>query len=363
MNKNNITIILVLIFFLISAIGAEAETPHAALSVGSGSGRAGDTGISVPVTLASSDGAQVSGLNFELNFNTSSLSVSGATIGAAASSADKSLQATYPSAGKVRILIYGFNQTAIPNGTLANIVFNVNANASPGNSLLSLSDAAASDPGGASVLLNLSNGSFTVIADPTSTPVPPSSDTPTPTNTQYPTNTFEPPISSTATNTHTPTATLAAAGDATQTATNTSSDSVYSSPTQTPTLISTSEITPDSTPILEMILTATIEADVSSSSDEAVSKEVAQSIKTSIMATVTALAGLDAQAAATGTALAVAAGDANGPSGDSLVAGGFSLSNPVMWLAIFGVGASVLALVLLGARAVLKRRSASYQRM
>jgi len=351
MKAKIIPAILVLIVFLGSAIGAEAQSPSATLSSGSGSGMAGDTGISIPVTIYSAPGTQVSGLNFDLTFDSSRLSVSSVNIGSAASSAGKSITESYPSAGTVRVLIFGFNQTAIPNGTVATIVFNVNAIASPGTSSLSLSNAAASDPGGAGVTLSLSNGSFTVTAPPpTSTPVPPPSDTPVPTNTRTPTSTQAPAVGATQT--------------PTLPATNTSSAPSFSSPTLTPTLISISENTPAFSPTVDMTASPSIEIGSATGSDEAVSKEMAQSIEMSIVATMTALADLDAQVAATATALAKSAGEMEEPTGDSVAGGGLIFSNLLMWPAILAIGAGgAVILSIIGSRAVLKRRRASDLRM
>ena len=97
----------------------------ASLSVGSGSGLPGATNISIPVSLASLGGAQVTGLNFDLSFNSSRLSVGSVTIGSAASSAGKSLSWSQPAANRIRVIIVGFNATAIPDGTVAVVSINV----------------------------------------------------------------------------------------------------------------------------------------------------------------------------------------------------------------------------------------------
>lgn len=346
MKAKFISAILVIVVFLGSAIGAEAQSsPSATLSCGSGSGMAGDTGISIPVSLSSSAGTQVSGLNFDLNFDSSRLSVSSVSKGSAVP-ATKTLSFSFPAAGKVRVIIFGLDQTAIPNGTVASIVFNVNPSASEDIYKLTLVNAAASDPGGDGVSLNLSNGSITVFAPPTSTPTPAPSDTPLPTNTRTPTVTQVPP------------------GDATQTptlpATNTSSASGSASPTPTPTLISISENTPAFTATNDLTATPAIEVDIVPTSDEVVSKDMAQSIEVSIMATMTALADLDEQVAATGTALVMSAGELDDTTGDSVSAGRLDFSDPPMWPAILAIGAGgAIVLSIFGARALRKRRFAS----
>ena len=97
--------------------------------------------------------------------------------------------------------------------------------------------------------------------------------------------------------------------------------------------------------------------DMTPTSDEVVSKEMAQSIEMSIMATMTALADVDAQVAATGTALALSAGGSDGANSDSESEGGLVFSNPLMWPAIIGISAGAIALSIFGARVVRKRRS------
>jgi hypothetical protein len=341
MKSKIVTAILVLIVSLGSATGTEAQSPSATLSSGSGSGMAGDTGISIPVSLNSNFGAQVSGLNFDLTYDNNRLDVISVTTGPAAAAANKGVSTGSIDNMPIKVIIAGLNQDVIPDGIVAYVNINVLPSANPGASSLALSNAAASDPGGAGVALSLSNGSFTVIA-PTSTPLPPPSNTPVPPNT------------------HTPTATQVPSGGPTQTstlpATNTSSAPGFASPTLTPTLISTSENTPFFTPTVDMTASSTLEMDTVPTSDEVVSKEMAQSIEMSIMATMTALADVDAQVAATGTALALSAGGGDAATGDSASEGGLLFSNPLMWPAIIGISAGAIALSIFGARVVRKRR-------
>ena len=74
------------------------------------------------------------------------------------------------------------------------------------------------------------------------------------------------------------------------------------------------------------------------------------------MATMTALADVDAQVAAAGTALAMSAGGGDAATGDSESEGGLVSSNPLTWLTIIGISAGAVALSILGVRVVLKRR-------
>lgn len=91
-------------------------------------------------------------------------------------------------------------------------------------------------------------------------------------------------------------------------------------------------------------------------SDEVVSKEMAQSIEMSIMATMTALAEIDAQVAATGTALAASAGELDSATSDSESGGGLVFSNPLLWPTILGISVGAVVLSILGVRVVRRRR-------
>ena len=69
------------------------------------------------------------------------------------------------------------------------------------------------------------------------------------------------------------------------------------------------------------------------------------------------LADVDAQVAATGTALALSAGGSDGANSDSESEGGLVFSNPLMWPAIIAISAGAVALSIFGVRVVRKRRS------
>ncbi len=226
---------------LAAAFRATAQTPQAVLlSVGSGSGLPGTTGISIPVSLTSQGGAQVAALNFDLNFDASRVRVPSGTcsgvvavaLGSAADRAEKLISCSRPSSRTVRVMILGLNTNVIPDGPVAVVRFDVLAGAAPGTFALTLSSTIASDPGASSVPVATSDGSFTVLAPPaTSTPtattVPP---TPTVTRTGTPT----------ATSTRTPTASTTPVGPTptrttTSTPTRTLTATPYIAPTPTPT--------------------------------------------------------------------------------------------------------------------------------
>ncbi len=231
--KKLITIVSIVLLITIIPWKTEAQSSSATLSAGNGSGMPGNTGISIPIRISADAQAGVTGINFDLNFDSNRLTPQNVTVGSAASSAGKSLSWSSPSSGKVRVIIFGFNQTPMTSGVIANIVVSINSSAAPGSFSLSLSNAVATDSSGSSVSLSLNSGSFTVNAPPpppataTHTSVPPTptvtatsqpktmpSSTPTatmtptvqPINTTIPTSTNALPA--TATRTPTPTSTV-----------------------------------------------------------------------------------------------------------------------------------------------------------
>ena len=134
------------------------------LSVGSGSGYPGDSGISIAVNLSSNpSGDVVAGLNLDLNYDSAALSLTDVTIGQAASSAGKSLSYSEPAAGMARIIIFGLNQDTIADGVIADVSFDILASASSGDKALTLTNYSAIDPNVLSVSLTAVGGAITVL--------------------------------------------------------------------------------------------------------------------------------------------------------------------------------------------------------
>jgi len=158
-------------FFIFLFFNALANTSQAAIvTVGTATASPGDTNISVPVTLANAGGDQVSALNFDINYDQNALTPKNVTIGAAAQNASKSLSYNTPSAGRVRIIIYGINQTTIADGVLANLIFDVSSSATLGDKTLTFSSTVISSPSGTDVVLSVVYGKITVVARDTTPP-------------------------------------------------------------------------------------------------------------------------------------------------------------------------------------------------
>jgi hypothetical protein len=311
--KRKLGSLLLSVILLLTIVGdVTAGSPTAVISAGSGSGNPGDTNISVPVRLNSQDGAQVAGLDFVLSFDSNRLNVFEITIGSAAKSVGKDIGWSHLSSDRVKVIIFGLNQNAIPNGKVANVIFKVLAGAAPGTSPLTLSNATASDPNGDGIAVRLNNGSFTVLSPPPSiTPTTAPSDTPaaTSTPTSAHTDTPIPTFTSTIAPTISPTPTVTPSIGPSPTG----KPSTTPTPTKTdiPSASATIEIKPTSgmTPTLNP--TTSIEASLTpiegppSSPTPHPEGEILSDHETTADATSTAMAGLEAAVAATSTALAV----------------------------------------------------------
>ena len=335
MKKKLSSSLLLAIFLLTSVGGAAAGSPTAVISAGSGSGNPGDANISVPVSLNSQDGAQVAGLNFDLSFDDSRLNVSNVTSGSAASGAGKIMSWSQPSSSTLRVIIFGLNQDAIPNGTVANVIFNVLVSAVSGASPLTLSNAAATDPGGSGIQVTLNNGTFTVLSPPaTYTPTSAPTDTPMATYTSTPTSapTDTPIATSTYTSTIAPT--VSPTPTVTPTIGSSPTGGPYATPTPTRTDTPSASATSASTPAGSITptpnLTASPEGTASptggppASPTPTLEEGSLKDLELAAMGTGTAVAELDAAVAATATALAKL--------GQGSVAGAEAASGPSNWL-------------------------------
>lgn len=145
------------------AAGAAAQQ----LSVGTASANAGQT-AHLSVTLSAGK-AQVSGLQFDLVYNTTAFTVK-ATTGAAAAAAGKSLATTNQTTG-MRVLVAGFNQTLISDGSVTDLAIQVAANAASGNYSFALANLSGTDAPGNPLTVSGSGGSLAVTGSATNLPV------------------------------------------------------------------------------------------------------------------------------------------------------------------------------------------------
>lgn len=154
----------------ISILVTLTMTMTALAAVGSGayllapdvSASPGETGVQVPIDLTSDSGVSVAALSFDLGFDHSRLTFKNATVGDAALAAGKEVASSIIADGTVRVILYGLNQTAIGDGAVAFLTFDVDGNASPGVIPLAFSNAAAAAPDASPVSLTGTDGSITL---------------------------------------------------------------------------------------------------------------------------------------------------------------------------------------------------------
>ncbi len=152
----------ILVTLAISMTALAAPVSGAEVKAALVSASPGENGVSVPVDLTSSTGVSVSALSFDLSFDPNRLTFYQATVGDAALAAGKQVASSIVAEGTVRVIVYGLNQTAIGDGTIVFITFDVDGNATAGVLPLTISNAAAAAPDATSVTLTGTDGSITI---------------------------------------------------------------------------------------------------------------------------------------------------------------------------------------------------------
>lgn len=152
----------------ITSIAFFLNTFGATLQVGNANIEAGSSG-NVNVTLLTS-GADIASLQFDLLYDSSTLTITG-EAGDAAEDAGKGLNPSTVSGG-TRFMLVGFNTNTIQDGVIVELSVKVDSSAS-GDYPLTLSNLYASDPVGAAVALNGTDGMIEAeepqVQDPTLT--------------------------------------------------------------------------------------------------------------------------------------------------------------------------------------------------
>ena len=114
----------------------------------------------LPVTF-SSQSSFVTGVQFDLQYDSSALSLS-ATVGESARTSRKTLYLWDLSPGQRRFLIVGLNQDPIVDGTLINLFASVSSNAAGGTYPLQLLNVVGTDSSGLAVTVMAIDGAITV---------------------------------------------------------------------------------------------------------------------------------------------------------------------------------------------------------
>jgi uncharacterized protein (TIGR03437 family) len=123
--------------------------------------------ILFPVTFVS-EGASISGIQFDLEYDGSTMSFA-TTLGDALRQSGKNMYSADLASNRKRILIVGTNQSQISDGTLFNLFVNVSATASQGSYPLKIAAVVGTDPNGVPVAVLGLAGTLTVSASATIT--------------------------------------------------------------------------------------------------------------------------------------------------------------------------------------------------
>ena len=122
-------------------------------------------GSGIVVVSFSSQAAQVSGLQFDMGFDSSAMSVVGIP-GSAIRSAGKNLYGADLSAGQRRTLVAGLNQNLLGDGAILTLFVNVLPSASAGTYTISMKNALGTDPAGNAVAIPDASGVIAISGQP-----------------------------------------------------------------------------------------------------------------------------------------------------------------------------------------------------
>lgn len=120
----------------------------ATLTIGQGSGTAGATGITIPISLQSAPGERPSSLQMDVEFDPESLKVVEVIAGHAAMGAGKEVVFNTLSPGKIRFIVAGLNQNMIGDGEVALLRVEVSPSVSGKDMVLKAVSPLISDPEG-----------------------------------------------------------------------------------------------------------------------------------------------------------------------------------------------------------------------
>jgi hypothetical protein len=107
------------------------------------------------------DGAAVTALQFDVEYNPSAMTISGAA-GPAAESASKRIAITDIAPNRKRVLLWGLNHNNLEDGAVVALTVEVKADAAAGDYPLRLQSAGASNSAGASVAVRTADGNVAV---------------------------------------------------------------------------------------------------------------------------------------------------------------------------------------------------------
>ena len=159
--KRFFSLIIITNLFLLLVIGA-GPLQAASIAVIEASGSAGAQDVLLSVDLTTVAEEAVAALQFDVSYDAAQLTFNEVTAGQVTIDAGKEATSSTPSAGTIRVIVYGLNQNSIADGTIVAIRFDINASASAGEEALTVSNAVASDPDANSISLSTVNGSVII---------------------------------------------------------------------------------------------------------------------------------------------------------------------------------------------------------
>jgi len=157
--------ILLQIMMIVMSLSLSSSICYAStLTVGETGGLPGHRGLYLPVYLSSEPGEDVAGAQLDVVFDSTMLAVQDVIAGPAAAAAEKEVSFSHFAAGRVRIVITGFNQNVISDGVVAYTLFDILGSAPVGAETVSLSDVLLADPDGVEVPSTTVSGSIDILA-------------------------------------------------------------------------------------------------------------------------------------------------------------------------------------------------------
>lgn len=118
--------------------------------------------FAVPVALGRSESEAVAAIQFEITFDATRFGFAGATAGQPLVDAGKQLQAAEVSAGRWRLVAFGFNQNVISAGVIATLQFNTLPASPAGEYLIQAENPVVSDANGIRISTQTGSGTVTI---------------------------------------------------------------------------------------------------------------------------------------------------------------------------------------------------------
>lgn len=123
--------------------------------------------ISIPADLSPGSGEEVSALQFDVDFSATNLILDRVLVGTAAQAAGKGVEFSSIGNSKVRVLLYGTNQSIVGQGRIAQLIFRLASTAVAGVNPLTINGIVVCDTVAAVIASDGTNGAITIEAPET----------------------------------------------------------------------------------------------------------------------------------------------------------------------------------------------------